>query len=151
MSTGGGWRWRKVPGSFSACSASVGRSRGTNACFGNRRRKMEVLPVCLAPVSTTTGRVFAERCRRGSTARVIHICIIYDIVAYYAQIELRAFRIKMHNRGNRLEAKEGPDRRWIFDCTNTKAKMLRDDLHRYVVSQHFRGYAVLAFHRGRSG
>ncbi len=46
------------------------------------------------------------------------------------------------NRGNRLEVKEGPDRRWIFDCTNMKAKMLRDDLDRYVVSQHFRGYAV---------
>ncbi len=45
---------------------------------------MEVLPVCLAPVSTTTGRVFAERCSRGSTARVIHICIIYDIIAYFA-------------------------------------------------------------------
>jgi hypothetical protein len=47
---------------------------------------MEVLPVCLAPVSTTTGRVFAERCRRGSTARGIHICTIYDMIAYYARI-----------------------------------------------------------------
>jgi hypothetical protein len=36
------------------------------------------------PVSTTTGRVFAERCRRGSTARGIHICKIYDIIAYFA-------------------------------------------------------------------
>jgi hypothetical protein len=40
------------------------------------------------------------------------------------------------------EVKEAPDRRWIFDCTNTKAKALSDDLHRYVVSQHFRGHAV---------
>jgi hypothetical protein len=53
-----------------------------NACFGNRRRKVEVLPVCLAPVSTTTGRVFEECCSRGSTARGIHICIIYDGIAY---------------------------------------------------------------------
>ena len=35
---------------------------------------MEVLPVCLAPVSTITGRVFAERFSRGSTSRGIHIC-----------------------------------------------------------------------------
>jgi hypothetical protein len=42
-----------------------GRSRERNACFGNRRRKVEVLPVCLAPVSTTTGRVFAERWQNG--------------------------------------------------------------------------------------
>src|SRR5271169_2965435 len=33
----------------------------------------------------------------------------------------RAFRIKVHNRGNRLEVKEGPDRSWIFLCTNPKA------------------------------
>src|SRR5208337_20598 len=68
-----------------ACSASAGRSRETNAYFGKRRRKVEVLPVCLAPVSTTTGRVFAERCRRGSTARGIHICKIYDRIAYCAR------------------------------------------------------------------
>jgi hypothetical protein len=37
-----------------------GRSKETNASFGKRHRKVEVLPVCLAPVSTTTGRVFAE-------------------------------------------------------------------------------------------
>jgi hypothetical protein len=57
---------------------------------------------------------------------------------------LRAFRIKIHNRGNRLEIKEGPDRRYIFDCTNTKAKTLRDDLRRYAISQHFRGRFFLA-------
>ena len=54
-------RRRMVLGSFSACSASKGRSRETNTCFGNKRRKVEVLPVCLAPVRTTTGLVLRER------------------------------------------------------------------------------------------
>ena len=52
------------------------------------RRKVDALPVCLAPVSTTTGRVFAERFRRGSTARGIHICKIYDITAHCAGIRV---------------------------------------------------------------
>ena len=59
-----------------------GEARETNACFGNSRKKVEVLPVCLAPVSTTTGRVFAERRKRGSTARGIHICKIMQNIRY---------------------------------------------------------------------
>ena len=31
--------------------------------------------------SMNTGRVFAERCKRGSTARGIHMCKIYDRIA----------------------------------------------------------------------
>jgi hypothetical protein len=46
---------------------------------------VEVLPVCLAPVRTTTGRVLAERRRRASTARGIHICKIYDAIEYLAR------------------------------------------------------------------
>src|ERR1019366_9961265 len=84
MMTGGGSRCRNVRGSFSACSASVGRSSETKECPGKSRRKVEVLPVFLAPVSTMTGRVFAERSNRGSTAREIHICKIYDRIVYFA-------------------------------------------------------------------
>jgi hypothetical protein len=58
--------------------------------FGRARKRgylsdlHDVLPVCLAPVRTTTGRVLAERRRRGSTARGIHICKIYDAIEYFA-------------------------------------------------------------------
>jgi hypothetical protein len=31
-----------------------------------------------------TGRVIAERFRRASTSRLIHICKIYDTIAYFA-------------------------------------------------------------------
>jgi hypothetical protein len=41
---------------------------------GEEPPKVEVLPVWRAPVSTTTGRVRADRSRRGSMSRVIHIC-----------------------------------------------------------------------------
>jgi hypothetical protein len=42
--------------------------------FGKSRLKVEVLPVWRAPVSTTTGRVRADRRKRGSISRGIHIC-----------------------------------------------------------------------------
>jgi len=84
MITGDGWRLRKFCGSFSACSASVGRSRETNPYFGNSRSRVEVLPVWRAPVSTTTGRVRTDRCSLGSISRGIHTCIIYDRIAYFA-------------------------------------------------------------------
>jgi hypothetical protein len=35
-------------------------------------------------VGTITGRVFAERFGRASTSRGIHICKIYDAIAYFA-------------------------------------------------------------------
>ena len=73
MTTGGGWRARKVPGSRSACSASLGRSRVTNPWSGNSRRIRLVFPVCRAPVSTTTGRVAARCNNNGSIWRSIHI------------------------------------------------------------------------------
>src|SRR6266436_2519281 len=84
MITGDGWRPRKFCGSFSACSASVGRSRETNPYFGNSRSRVEVLPVWRAPVSTTMGRVRTDRCSLGSMSRGIHMCIIYDRIAYFA-------------------------------------------------------------------
>jgi hypothetical protein len=84
MITGDAWRPRKLCGSFSACSASVGRSKETNPYFGNSRSKVEVFPVWRAPVSTTIGRVRTDRCRLGSISRVIHIRIIYDYIAYFA-------------------------------------------------------------------
>jgi hypothetical protein len=49
---------------------------------------------------------------------------------------------KSRRTGNRLEVKEGPDRRWIFVCANMKAQVLRDDLHGYVIGQHFRGHSA---------
>jgi hypothetical protein len=97
MTTGAGCRWRKLFGSFSACSASVGRSSDTNSWFGNSRRKVEVLPVWRAPVNTTTGRVRAERSKRGSISRGIHImlnihshCIFCILLVSTAKIQQRS-------------------------------------------------------------
>ena len=76
---------------------------------------MEVLPVCLAPVSTTMGRVFTERCRRGSTARGIHICTIYDIIAYYArpqEIRLSSERTHREHRNGSIGRKQAPRKSW---------------------------------------
>ena len=39
---------------------------------------------------TITGRVFAERFRRPSTSRAIHICKIYDVIAYFARYRIQS-------------------------------------------------------------
>jgi hypothetical protein len=62
--------------------------------FGRARKRgylsdlHDVLPVCLAPVRTTTGRVLAERRRRGSTARGIRACKIYDVIELFCTSHL---------------------------------------------------------------
>src|ERR1700753_2674816 len=73
-------RLKKRSGSFSACSASVGKSRETKSYVGNNRRKAEVFPVCRAPVSTMTGRVFTECFNRDSIFRSIHTYKLYDYI-----------------------------------------------------------------------
>src|SRR5271157_5663485 len=50
-----------------------------------------LLPVWRAPVSTTTGRVRADRSSRGSMSRGIHMRIICDRIEYIA-----AFRVRIH-------------------------------------------------------
>jgi hypothetical protein len=82
--TGCGCRCSKATGSFSACSASLGKSRETKRWSGNSRRRVEVLPVCRAPVTTTTGRVLTHCRSRGSTLLGIHMREKCDAIAYEA-------------------------------------------------------------------
>ena len=102
-------------GSFSACSASVGKSRDINDRPGNNRLSVEVLPFWRAPVKTTTGRVRAARFRCSSRNRDIHICKLFDHIEYFAIISLGRLSL-CHLFMGGLHAFEPANASFISNC-----------------------------------